>query len=222
MRITSQMLNESARKSGLTFNRHSLLDYVNGGNNFAPSAQTVLPPKKTETAHTINKTKYEKQEKVADELDIQARKFVMEGSENLFEQAKASSDTAELQKEAEALVEKYNNLLSNMKETSGVMEEFYKYSLKELVSENKDALAELGISAGKDGKLQVDSDKLKAASCETLEKVLGAEGTFIPKLSFLSSRVADNANANLVSVYSNYLSNGNRAENYMSKYNFWG
>lgn len=145
MRITTQMLDETARKTGIIMNRHNLLDYVNSGSRANPLLNT-LPPKSNYTANVADKTRYEKQEKAADGLYEQTQKFMVEE----------------------------------------------------------------------------DKDKLKEASLENVEKVLGKDNSFIEKLGYLSSRIADNANAYLESASNSYLPNGNIANNYSNKYDFWG
>lgn len=217
MRITTQMLDESARKAGLPINRSSLLDYVYGESS-SDSLVSALPPKNNHAANAADKTKYEKQEKAADELYMQAQKFAAEGSDNIFKKA----DGTEIYEEAETLIEKYNGLLSAMKKSTGALNEFYKQSMKDLAEGNKEALSEIGITAESNGSLKLDKDKLESVSVEKLEQVLGGSGAFTSKLSFLASRVADNANAYQESVSGSYLSNGDMVSNYRNKYDFWG
>ena len=50
MRITTQMLNESARKAGLPLDNHTLLDYINAGT----SAPSILDDEKSILETTKN------------------------------------------------------------------------------------------------------------------------------------------------------------------------
>ncbi|MDE6530539.1 MAG: hypothetical protein K2K96_07175 [Lachnospiraceae bacterium] len=219
MRVTNQMLNESARRAGMPVNGHSLLDYVNGGNSNNMVSEKLMANKglsKTE------KTKYEKQEKAAEELDSIAQKLSASGKDSIWEKVKESGDTTEITKKAQELVEKYNKLLESMKDTSGALNEFYKKSLKDLPAQHKEALAEIGITAKKDGSLEIDQEKLKGASLEQLEKIFGKDGSLTPRISYISSRIADNASANLENLSGSYLPNGNTTSSHLNKYDFWG
>lgn len=219
MRVTNQMLNESARRAGMPVNGHSLLDYVNGGDSNNKISEKLMANKglsKTE------KTKYEKQEKAAEELDTIAQKLSASGKDSIWEKGKESGDTTEITKKAQELVEKYNKLLESMKDTSGALNEFYMRSLKDLPAQHKEALAEIGITAKKDGSLEIDQEKLKGASLEQLEKIFGKDGTLTPRISYISSRIADNASANLENLSGSYLPDGNTTSSHLNKYDFWG
>lgn len=219
MRVTNQMLNESARRAGMPINGHSLLDYVNGGDSNNKIAEKLMANKglsKTE------KTKYEKQEKAAEELDTIAQKLSASGKDSIWEKVKESGDTTEITKKAQELVEKYNKLLESMKDTSGALNEFYLRSLKDLPAQHTEALAEIGITAKKDGSLEIDQEKLKGASLEQLEKIFGKDGTLTPRISYISSRIADNASANLENLSGSYLPDGNTTSSHLNKYDFWG
>lgn len=213
------MLNESARRAGMPVNGHSLLDYVNGGDSNNKIAEKLMANKglsKTE------KTKYEKQEKAAEELDTIAQKLSASGKDSIWEKVKESGDTTEITKKAQELVEKYNKLLESMKDTSGALNEFYMRSLKDLPAQHTEALAEIGITAKKDGSLEIDQEKLKGASLEQLEKIFGKDGTLTPRISYISSRIADNASANLENLSGSYLPDGNTTSSHLNKYDFWG
>lgn len=216
MRISTRMLNESARRAGMPANSHSLLNYVKANNNTAA---------KTQADNTLNKSKraaYEKQEKSAEELNAQLQKLIAEGKDNLFEKAESSGDTGEICKEVEKMVEKYNQLLSNMKNSTGILDNFYKKSLTGLTEDNKALLKELGITISRDGTMKVDKNQLKGASLDTLKKAFSKDGTIASKMAAISSGIASLAKANLQSASDSYLPNGNTKNSYSSnKYDFW-
>jgi len=215
------MLNEAAMKTGLPIHRNTLLDYLDNGNN-VNSLTDVLQSKTIASQNAAKKSKYEKIEKSADKLSIQAEVFVKSKTNGMFEKAKESGDTSEICKNVEGLVEDYNELLDNMKNDTSALNLFYCQGLKEIIEENKEALQEVGISIKNDGAMKIDKDKLKTASCESLEKVFGSEGSLASKLAFVSSRISDNAYANVENTSNNYTAAGNTIENYFNKYNFWG
>ena len=82
MRITTRMLNESARKAGLPVNNTSLLNYINNkgkGNTLLDA----LNKKKETTANLKQKSSYEKLDKEADKLSQTTEVFLKDG-ENSF------------------------------------------------------------------------------------------------------------------------------------------
>ncbi len=94
--------------------------------------------------------------------------------------------------------------------------------LKEAAGGNSESLASIGFNVSKDGKITVDSEKLKAADIDTLEKVLGSSSDFTSKLSFVAGRVSDNARAGAESISSQYGPEGNLLAATAGKYSFWG
>lgn len=78
-----------------------------------------------------------------------------------------------------SFVSAYNTLVSNMSSVGNTIENTYKKKLDELVSENKEQLAAVGITVEADGKLKVDSDKLKSADVSELKKIFGSDSDFI-------------------------------------------
>ncbi len=218
MRITTQMLNESAKKMGLPINRHSLLDYINHDSN----SNSLLNVLQKDAVGTVNQSKYEEQEKASEELKAEAGKFLAEGKDSLFEKAKESGDASGIKEEIKSLAGKYNSLLSALNKAPDTLNIFYKQSMKDLADENKEALAGIGIQAAKSGNLTIDQEKLGASSAESLEQVLGKDSAFLSKLSFLASAVESNAGANLESISSSYLSNGSLVGGNFNKFDIWG
>lgn len=216
MRITLQMLNESAMKAGQPLHQHTLMNYVNQSGQ----SNSLLRTLQSDTKTTASKTKYEKQERTSEELNRQLDKLQAEGDDSLFDKARESGDTSELCGEIKTLAARYNSLLSEVKQSTDAMDMFYKKSMQDLVNENSEDLAKIGISVGKKGNLEVDAAKLAAASIEDLEKVFGAKSSFASRLSFVSASIGRNADGNLESISRSYLSDGNlsSAGSYYSKY----
>ncbi len=224
MRITTQMLNETAQKAGLPIHRSSLLDYVNN-DNVGSSGNALLDALQSNNGsqvNTTNKVKYEKIESAADGLGEQAVKFITEDKDNVLNQAKETGDTKQLLQETEALAEKYNQMLSVLQKNGGTMELFYADALKEAVRDKKDVLENIGVTIEKDGSLKVDKDKMKSASAEDFEKALGGDESLAGRLSYVALKVSDNAQANLDSTSSWYSQNGNFYTGYQNKYDLWG
>ena len=226
MRVTTQMLNESARKAGLPVNRTSLLNYINSDKNSNTNSLLQSLSKSSSTssvADTENRKNYEKLGKEADRLTDAAAGLMKAGDDNLFTQAKESGDTQKICENIENLLKSYNSTLKALKNTSGTLNDFYRQMLSDAPEEAKESLANIGITFDKDGTASVDTEKLKKADLETLEGLFGSKSSFMSKLHFVSTRIADNADANLESAGNTYSSKGRLySEGSGSKYNFLG
>ena len=202
MRITNQMLNESARKSGLPINRSSLLDYINKDGSSNPLLE-ALNKNKEIAANSAKKDSYEKLDKEADLLTQATEGLLQDGENNLLES--------------------YNSTLKALRSTSNTMNDFYRQMLLEAPAEAKESLESVGITFAKDGTANIDMEKIKAADFTALEGLFGKESDFVNKVQFLSTRISDNAEANVESLSSAYNSNGNLyAAMGSSKFDFWG
>lgn len=221
MRITTQMVNESARKAGLPVNNTSLLNYV-GGNGSNISLLKALNQKKETAANTAQKSKYEKLDKEADQLRQSAKELLKEGENSLFEKAKISGDNQKVYDSIEKFLEDYNSTLKALRNTSNTMNDFYRQMLTEAGTEVKESLEEIGITLAKDGSATVDMEKIKTADLESLENIFGNKSDFVSKVEFLSTRISDNAEANIDSLRSSYNASGNLSSVLSNKYDLWG
>ena len=222
MRITTQMLNESARKAGLPINNTSLLNFIKNDG----TGNTLLDAlnKKKETAATAaQKSDYEKLDKEADQLTQAAEVLLKDGENSLFEQAKTSGDNQKVYDGIEKLFGSYNSTLKELRNTSNTMNDFYRQMLLEAPDEVKESLSGVGITFAKDGAARVDMEKVKAADLETLQGLFGKESDFVQKIEFLSTRISDNAEANVESLGNAYNAGGNLySAMSSSKYDFLG
>ncbi len=220
MRITTKMLNESARKAGLPVSNTSLLNYINSGS----SKNTLLSAlkKNSSPADTVRKSSYEKLEKEADQLLQKAEVFTDESGNSVFARARKSGSNQEIYDAAEALAKQYNSVTAALKKASGTLNDYYRQMLNEVVSDNSEGLKSIGISFAKNGTLSIDEEKLKATDTDTLEQVLGSANSFSSKVAFLATHISDNAQTNLDSLSSQYSLSGTPYSALTNKYNFWG
>lgn len=220
MRITNQMLNESARKAGLPVNHMSLLNYVNN----TDSGNSLLNAlnKSGSTENTVTKTSYEKLEKTAENLLQSAKIFTEEGEETIFSKAEESGDKQEIYDKVQTFVENYNSTLSALKNTSSPLDQYYYQMMQEAAEENSEKLGSIGITISKNGTAALDKDKLAAVDIDTLEQTLGASSGFSKKVAFLASRISDNARTNAESLSSRYSAKGDVYSAMSNKYEFWG
>lgn len=224
MRVTTQMLNETARKARLPINNSTLLDYINNDSsadsmlnsiNGSTSAATQMLKAK------VSKTGYENTDKSSEDLQNAIDKLAGEKS-TVFKDARESKDTSKVTAAAQELIDKYNSLVEVMSKTSSSLDEFYKKALKGLPESIKESLEKVGITYNS-GTLEVDSDKLKKADIDSLEKIFGSDSEFMKKLSFVTDRIESNAEANLQSVSSTYSSTADIMSSFnSSKYDFLG
>lgn len=220
MRITNNMLNESARKAGLPINNTSLLNYINSDS----SENSLLNAlnKSNSATDKVKKSSYEKLESEADQLLQSAEVFKDGGEDSIFARAREDGSNQEIYDAAEALVKQYNSVTAALKNASGALNDYYRQMLNEAVTENSEGLKNIGITLAKDGKLSIDADKLKSADINDLEQVLGTDNNFSTKIAFLATHISDNARTNLESLSSQYTSTGTFASTLASKYDCWG
>jgi len=220
MRITTQMLNQSAKRSGLDINRPTLLDYMKNKNMENPLYQALSRNRSINT-NSVKLERYEKLEEEAGQLTKLTQKLLDDGEKSVFEQAKTSGDNQEIYNSVEKMFDGYNRTLKSLRTTSNTMNDFYRKMLMEAPEETREELEKLGITFGKDGTADVDMSKLKNADYETLEKNFGKDSDLVNKLEFVASRISDNAKANVESIGSSYNASGTVYGNSInSKYDF--
>lgn len=216
MRITTLMLDRSIAKTGLPIQRSSLLDYLNN----TASDNTLLSAlgKNGSAGSSLSKKNYEKLKDAADTLGDQTGALTAEGRDAIFEKLKNDGDREELNNTVEKLVSSYNSTMDSLLSTNNTLNIYYYQMMGEMATESKDELASIGIQVGKDGKLSIDKEKFEAADIESIEKVLGASGSFTQKADFLAGRIASNAKANVESLSTQYNSSGSSYAEILSRY----
>ena len=229
MRITTQMLNETSRRTGIPVNQTSLLDIINNED----SALDPLSGSKKKSNNIfgmaspvdrMQKDSYKKLEKSADSLKECAAKLGEVGADSLFQKAEKDQSTEALTSEIQKMVDAYNDTMEQLKKSGGAMNGFYKEELASLVDGNADALKAVGITKNKDGSLKVDSKTLKEADLDSLRKAVGDGSDFTQKVSYISSRVSANASAYAESLSSQYNASGSLYSGMpgTNHYNLWG
>lgn len=220
MRITTQMLNQSAKRSGLDINRPTLLDYMKNKNMENPLYQALSRNRSINT-NSVKLERYEMLEEEAGQLTKLTQKLLDDGEKSVFEQAKASGDNQDIYNSVEKMFDGYNSTLKSLRTTSNTMNDFYRKMLMDVPEETGVELEKLGITFDKDGTADVDMSKLKEVDYETLEKHFGKDSDLVNKLEFIASRISDNAKANVESMGSGYNANGTVYGNSInSKYDF--
>lgn len=212
MRITTGMLKIAHRRSGFSQKGSSLLNYV-GKKGAATSRMTSMSASAASVRSArIERGNYEKLEKSADGLTNAISALT----------AKVDSGSENVVSEAVSMVEKFNETLRNLKNSSGVLNQFYHQSMKDIAETNKNELAEIGITVSSDGSLALNKEKLAASDGEKIGRLLGSRGDFAQRAGIVASRAADNAGVNAESAFSQYNAKGSIANSYLNRYNFRG
>lgn len=221
MRITTGMLNETARRAGLPVNNVSLLNYVNNTSNQL-SLVNALNKNRAQGTAALQKESYEKLGKISEELTNTTKLFLQTGEKDIFAKAKEEGNTDTICKAIQSTVKQYNSVLDSLKDNPTALNQYYEQLFRDLPADHKETLAAIGITQSKDGRLAVDTNKLKEADLDTLENIWGGKSNLSEKLAFLSDRISDNAYANAKSSTVQYNSTGNIYSSGMNQLNFWG
>lgn len=219
MRVTTKMLNETAKRTGIPINKTSLLSYINKESS---SGNTLLDAlNKNGKVSQAAASNYKKIGKAAESLKEQADKLAETGEKSFWEKIKESGETEEAYAAATNYVEQYNATLSSLKKSTGALDQYYRKMLQEVAGDNQESLEKIGITVGKDGLLSIDKEKLAAASIEDIQSVFGS-GKLASKTAFIADRIASNAQANVESASSQYDKAGVMYAQNASRYDFWG
>lgn len=171
---------------------------------------------------SIQAEKYEKMETAVDEVLEQLTLLAKQDEESLFGKAKEDGDTTEICKTVEKFVEEYNQAMKELSSGKDALLGSCVPALKQVATQNKEALQKLGITIAKDGTLKVDSEKLKAADVESLEKMFGNSGMFSVRTAYVLARASEYAAANAESFTSQYDALGNAYSAAGNKFDFRG
>ncbi len=227
IRVTTQMLGYSRRRAGLD-SGSTLAKYMNQGGTGSQSYYNVLNKnslankdrlsasrfsalQKNSAADRYEKSRYEKMEKAAGKLTQQTAA--------LGEKVDGSGEEIDIATQAAGFVDAFNENLSNLKQSTDILDKYYHQSMKETALGNKNALEEIGITVASNGLLTLDKEKLAGADGEKVKKLLGTQGDFLRRIGYVSSRIADNAAANVESASSQYNSRGDIMNSYLSRFN---
>ena len=210
-RTTTQMVNNSRRRAGLTARRSPLLKSNQSSRTGAFSRLDAMNANSVQSSR-LARIGFEKLQKSATSL--------MDQMALLSE--KADDGKKDMGETAANVVEDFNDTLKYLQDNSSILNDYYRQSMKEIASSNKTELSEIGITVGKDGTLSLDKEKLEAADGETIKKVLGSSGDLAKRIKAIASRVADNAKVNMETVSNQYNSAGGMANSYLSRFNIRG
>ncbi len=145
--------------------------------------------------------------------------------DSIYDKAKESGSTEEIQSRIQSFVSQYNKMLNDLEESGSRADSSLLSQINSLSRSSKDQLASTGVLRGTDGTLVIDEKKLAAADVETLRKVWGGNTSFAARAGQRASSVEavakQNIKAQASSNYSNPFDRSNLYANYGSKGNYF-
>ncbi|MDE5863770.1 MAG: hypothetical protein K2K56_05585 [Lachnospiraceae bacterium] len=224
MRITTSMLAQTSRETGLPILQNSLLSVLNKQSSGSGDLLDALTSKQNAEKISALQKSTKELGGAADKLAAGASKLTETGEKSLFEKAKESGDTKELLLEIESMVEHYNKTLELLKKADSSLNSFYHRELKNAAEATAEQLRAVGVTQNKDGSLAVDKKALESADYDALKAAFGENSKFTTRTEFISSKVSDNADAVLNSVSNQYNAKGlSYSDSFeANKYNFFG
>jgi len=214
-RTTTKMVNNSRRRAGLSTiknrNSSSLVNYLQRNGNVLGARLNAMNAGNS-VADKIAKNNAAKLQDSSSQLVKQ--------TELLGEKIEKGSD--QISSAAAGMVDQFNETLKNMSRVSGMLNNYYRQSMEDVAAANREGLAEIGILVASDGSLTLNKEKFESADGEKIKKMLGADGDFTKRMSYVASRVADNATASVESASSTYNSRGDIMNSYLSRFNYRG
>lgn len=223
MRITTSMLAQTSKETGIPILQGGLLNALNKSGNSTDLLESLNSKKNAEKVSAMQKS-VQKLGTTADELTSSASKLTADGEDSLFGKAEEKKETKDILSEVKNLVEHYNKTLELLKEADGSLNSFYCKELKAAAAESAEQLKTVGITQNTDGSLAVDEKSLDSADYDSLKAAFGSGSEFATRTEYISSKVAENADAALKSVTNQYNAKGiSYSDSFESnKYNFFG
>lgn len=220
MRITNQMIQNNAQKSGLPINQGTLLDIMNQGSSANPLSGLG---KSNQILAKLQQNKYSDMEESAGQLKDILEKLSQDDEDSLFADALKSGSSEKVVKNIKSFVETYNDMLSQLRGAGGTLNQYYVQQMNALMSENIEALKKVGITQSSNGTLNVDEKMLDAASISDLKSIFGSSNNLTSRMEFVIGKIEENAKANAESTGRQYTAQGTNAYLHStSKYNYKG
>lgn len=211
-RAATQMVSMSKRRAGLSSRRSSMLSSVRNKRSGIQTGSSWMDVMNANSGTRLARGSHERLQKASSSLVKQTGLLA----------EKADTGEKGLTDAASKVVTEFNDTLKCLKQASGVLNDYYRQSMKETVMGQKRELEAIGITVGTDGSLSLNKEKLAEADGEKVKTLLGTSSIFAKRVNAVASRAADNARASAESVSSRYTASGGIASSYLSRYNFRG
>lgn len=194
----------------------AILNSVNKKNT--PDNRVFATDSKTEKFYYDMKYHAGQVEKYADSLADSEK-------DSIYDKAKESGNTEEIQSRIRGFVNQYNQMLDDLEKSGTRSDDTLLTQLNSASRSYKTELASSGVTRRSDGTLELDEKKLAAADVDTLRKVWGGRDSFVNKAGARAGSVEATANQNMKaqvsSNYTNPFDRSNLYANYGSKGNYF-
>lgn len=181
--------------------------------------------------------KYERVEKYANSIQTDIDRMLKIGKTTYTEDEAGrkaqESDQSHLNQYISAFVSDYNDIYNDLGDLGGASNTAFRKTLDSIVSANKTALKEIGITVSNSGELTVDEKTLEAAGFDKVKALFAKEGGFADKvgakMEYIESSAANNLTTlsklyGATSTYNKYgISNSyfNGSNNYSNGYSYY-
>lgn len=173
------------------------------GNSYSSSTQRT-----TSKSTLLNQTKqlamYERMEKSANNVQANVEKMLkldgMTYTDDETGKKAQENDKNNLIKYIKDFVTDYNEVYGDLTDIGGTTNKSIKKSFDSIISTNKTALEELGITVSKSGELTIDEKKLTDADFDKLKALFTKDGGFADKISSKMELVENTASTSLTAL----------------------
>lgn len=211
------------------------------GTSSSSRSRTSSTKRGTSASASLTQTrqlaKYETIEKSANSIQANIEKMLKLGKSTYTEDEAGKkaqeSDQNNLIKYIKNFVSDYNDVYNDLTELGGAANTAFRKNLDSIISTNKTALKEIGITISSSGELTIDEKTLEAADFDKVKAVFAKEGGFADKIGAKMGSIesaASNSLTTLSKLYgatstynkygtSNYYFNG--YDNYDKGYSYY-
>ena len=173
------------------------------GNSYSSSTQRT-----TSKSTLLNQTKqlamYERMEKSANNVQANVEKMLkldgMTYTDDETGKKAQENDKNNLIKYIKDFVTDYNEVYGDLTDIGGTTNSSLRKSVDSIISTNKTALEELGITVSKSGELTIDEKKLTDADFDKLKALFTKDGGFADKISSKMELVENTASTSLTAL----------------------
>ena len=173
------------------------------GNSYSSSTQRT-----TSKSTLLNQTKqlamYERMEKSANNVQANVEKMLkldgMTYTDDETGKKAQENDKNNLIKYIKDFVTDYNEVYGDLTDIGGTTNSSLRKSFDSIISTNKTALEELGITVSKSGELTIDEKKLTDADFDKLKALFTKDGGFADKISSKMELVENTASTSLTAM----------------------
>ena len=146
---------------------------------------------------------YEQMEKSANSVQDSVEKMLKIGKKTYTDDETGKkaqeNDKENLIKNIKDFVTEYNEVYNNLCDIGGASNLAFKKTLNSVVSTNKKALEEIGITVSKSGELSIDEKTLEGADFDKIKEVFAKEGGFSDKVCGKMETI-ENAASNITTL----------------------